>query len=54
MPMQEVHLICPCCGHPFVLSAAPAACPIPSDDILDIARELGIEIGLKGGEEIGD
>lgn len=55
MPMQDMIMICPCCGHRLVFSAAvEAATPITGTDIEMIARELGIEVGLKGGEEIGD
>lgn len=57
MPMQEVSIICPCCGHRLVLSVAINAAPagLFDGDIINVARALGIEVGMmEGGEEIGD
>ena len=50
--------MCPCCGHLFIVAAVPvvdASSMYDTEDIVERASELGIEIGtLEGGEEIGD
>lgn len=59
--MQEMNVICPCCGHHFILpitvggAAAKEAVIMTESEKVRLASNLGIELGaLKGGEKIGD
>jgi len=55
--MNEMEIICPCCGHLFVVASVPVIdyADYDSAETIALASELGVEIGtLKGGEEIGD
>ena len=57
MPMDELVVTCPCCGHLFIVAAVPVAGAFDDavEDVVARAAELGVEIGAvtEGGEDVG-
>ena len=55
-PMQEIDVLCPCCGRRFVLTLSDEAMDVSAPDQAQAVRcaaELGVELGVwRGGEVI--